>query len=355
MTGGRLLGLDGLRGVAAIGVLLLHAHVSMLPSLHGYLAVDLFFMLSGFVIAKRYEPVLAPASGAPGMSAGSYMIGRLERLYPMLFLGSLTGLSLFALGFSDFKPAGRDELILAIVSQFLLLEFLSPRGFFVFNNVQWSIVSELIANAVHATALPRLGILALIGVIAVSALGLAVNASQCGTLATVCAAAPSGIGLSRAFFGFFAGVLLHRLEGRWASVIPQVSFPLLAIVLLVLLSMPFAFMSQGTGHGVYDLVCVVLIFPLIVMLGVKTNAGRIAAELGALSYPLYAIHGPALNVARKLDATEMEALIVMTALVLAAWLIGRRVDEPLNAWRRRRRAVRRNEKRLDPSTRAVAR
>ena len=168
----RLHALDGLRGVAAMGVMAMHAQLSVMPVALGYLAVDLFFLLSGYVIARSYEPRLR--SGAMGVTA--YAAVRLERLYPMLALGGLVGLGLYAAGLSPFRASGGGELLVAMVGQFLLIPFLTPGFSFVFNGAQWSIVLELLANLAHATALPALGNRLLAGVVIVSALGLVMAA-----------------------------------------------------------------------------------------------------------------------------------------------------------------------------------
>jgi peptidoglycan/LPS O-acetylase OafA/YrhL len=100
--------LDGLRGVAALMVVVFHlfeAHAGGDPQKqiinHGYLAVDFFFLLSGFVVAYAYDDRWG------GMSVGRSYKRRLVRLQPMIIIGTLIGAAL--LGFQhlvDLPQAG---------------------------------------------------------------------------------------------------------------------------------------------------------------------------------------------------------------------------------------------------------
>jgi peptidoglycan/LPS O-acetylase OafA/YrhL len=229
MSRERLKALDGLRGVAAISVMISHAGLTALRFRHGYLAVDLFFLLSGYVIAKCYEPALAGQPGSPPLGAGRYMLARFERLYPMLLLGGILGFGVFAVGMSDFVPANRNALFFAIVSQFFLLEPLSPTGYFIFNRVQWSIVSELTVNGAHAVALPKLNIAALCGIVSISIVGIVISVRDCGSLERTCSALAYPLDYSRVFFSFFAGVLIYRLKDLWSEKIPRISFAILVV------------------------------------------------------------------------------------------------------------------------------
>lgn len=343
MAGGRLAALDGVRGIAAIAVVWFHAHTGVLPFFYGYLAVDLFFMLSGFVIARSYENALTPGASGPRMGFGSYMRLRLERLYPMLLLGGLMGVTTFALGLSQFVGEGPRDVTLAVISQFLLIPFLCSAGFFAFNCVQWSMVLELLANAFHAATLRWLSLGVLAGVVAVGLLGLVFSARTCGTLNTFCSPpiAFYFLCLSRTVFGFFTGVMLHRTQRFWLPKVPQVSFPLLAVVLLLLMNMPVP-LPLGEQRAIYDFVCIAVVFPPFVMASVAAKAGRDALALGTLSYPLYAIHLPLIDAFRNAGGSEPQACAFIVFLIALAWALGHWIDEPLNALRRCSRARRRD-------------
>src|SRR6185437_6209521 len=82
--------LDGLRGVAALAVVLYH-YASDLIAPHGYLAVDLFFAMSGFVIASAYEAKLKD-----GLDVRGFLGIRAKRLAPLWMLGAIVGFVLAA-------------------------------------------------------------------------------------------------------------------------------------------------------------------------------------------------------------------------------------------------------------------
>lgn len=81
--------LDGIRGIAALMIVLHHTgyYFSGLPFARSYLAVDLFFVLSGFVIAEAYSTRLKD-----GLSCFEFMRIRIIRLYPLYLLGTLLGI-----------------------------------------------------------------------------------------------------------------------------------------------------------------------------------------------------------------------------------------------------------------------
>ncbi|MCB2057920.1 MAG: acyltransferase [Novosphingobium sp.] len=83
--GARLSQLDGLRGIAALAIMLFHLaavfHTSG-PFVRGYLFVDLFFLLSGFVLAVSTERKLASGIGALEFAASRFV-----RLWPLVAVG----------------------------------------------------------------------------------------------------------------------------------------------------------------------------------------------------------------------------------------------------------------------------
>lgn len=335
MSGGRLTGLDGLRGVAAVAVMVMHAHLAGLPVPHGYLAVDLFYLLSGYVIARSYEPALRG-----GMGVGPYMRLRLERLYPMLLLGGLIGLGLYLGGLSEFRPTGDVDFALGVAGEFLLVPLLASGAAFAFNGAQWSIAHELIANAVHAALLPHLSNRALLGIAALSVPAMGATALHFGNLNAGWSPDSFFWALSRVGFGFFFGVFLHRTEAHWRPRVPRWPFAVPAALLLAALAVPEAWAPPGPVSAALELALVVGLFPLLVMLGVEAKAGRVAGELGALSFPLYAIHFPVLVALKVGHAPQWAFAGAAVVLLGAAWALGRWVDEPLNRWRRTARKAR---------------
>ena len=83
--------LDGLRGIAALMVVIFHLFETYSKGAafqivnHGYLAVDFFFVLSGFVVGYAYD------DRWDKMTTWGFFKRRLTRLHPMLVMGTLIG------------------------------------------------------------------------------------------------------------------------------------------------------------------------------------------------------------------------------------------------------------------------
>ena len=93
--------LTGLRGIAACWVAAYHGHefgsLAGPPGIllrHGYLAVDVFFVLSGFVMGLSYARLFAP--GFRAASFGAFLLRRAARVYP-LYIGMTCLAALFAI------------------------------------------------------------------------------------------------------------------------------------------------------------------------------------------------------------------------------------------------------------------
>ena len=156
--------LDGLRGVAALMVLVFHVFdvcsSNIIP--HGYLAVDLFFVLSGFVIGYAYDD-----RWSQGLTAGQFFRRRLIRLHPMVLVGGLLGGLVFLMqGHTQWDGTVVPLLwsVVSILCSMLLLPALpgSPievRGFgeyFPLNGPFWSLFYEYIGNVLYVLLLRRL-------------------------------------------------------------------------------------------------------------------------------------------------------------------------------------------------------
>lgn len=343
--------LDGLRGLAAVLVCVYHFPLRLRPLLlepNGFLAVDFFFCLSGFVIAYAYEKRLRE-----GLRMRDFVVARLIRLYPLYFLGMLIGfsssLAVPPAGFNIVSPA--DVFVILVSSLLLLPNFMAhwPVALsFPFNVPSWSLFFELVANFAFAALLRmrRASSLAQGAVCAVSGCAL-LYVSTLGLPTFDLGAFPENFcwGFARVGFSFFAGVLiLHAYqsarETRWRS-----SGWIAAGVALVLFAVLTA--SSTAARSIpFQLAAILLVFPAIVYVGACTAVPHrlhtMCAVLGNLSYPLYVLHFPLIRVVdgRKMRSFEVHHpqaghLVVPLTIVFLAiivWYAEELYDLPVRRW-----------------------
>ncbi len=327
--------LDGLRVVGALTVLFAHVSETSCPWLvpHAYLAVDFFFMLSGFVIASAYEDRLRGE-----MTLGAFMRLRFIRLYPLLILGVAIGV----LGFSH--AYHHEKLLLLALASLILLP--TPYGalsdgqnVLPLNSPSWTLSWELVANFVFALIVRRLSNRLLALVIFGCAAGLISTAYLHGSLGVGFSWPNAWGGLPRAGFAFFTGVALYRIRKAGALRKIKSSMPVLCAVLLCLFAIPRGF----TFWWLYDLGAVMLAFPLIIACGTNAVAGRMAflCRMGKqLSYPIYILQGGIWTHIRGLPAHfHLHGAMALPILALAvAVYIGftfvafNFYDEPVRKW-----------------------
>jgi peptidoglycan/LPS O-acetylase OafA/YrhL len=337
--------LDGLRGLAAVAVMLMHEigifRPGLGPQIHASIAVDLFFILSGFVLAHAYDRRLDE-----GMRWTKFMMVRLIRLYPMLALATSLSVGLAVLKSLVQHISTRGESLWLAPAGLLLLPtglFMGQSGAFSsqfdlipFGGPAWSLLFELIASAIFATHLRRPGnsgvLLFALGVVAL--IVLTVSAGRIGLLGTQGYIGIPG-GLVRVGISFIIGVTLFRR--RIPDMLPQ-SFAGLAIAAGALLcALPIS------GSPMFDLACVFLFFPIVICLGAhpvrSARLDRACSLLGALSYPLYLLHVPVsrmIGFIAKAAIPSMSAnvLIVLAAIgsVVASFLALYLFDEPVRRW-----------------------
>jgi peptidoglycan/LPS O-acetylase OafA/YrhL len=280
--------LDGLRGVAAVFVAMRHTAFFHDLGIHGgYLAVDLFFVLSGFVIAHAYEKRLAA-----GLAGGRFIVLRYLRLWPVYAVGAALGLvSALCHGLP-----GRDNMSPAEVARVAPLALAMLPGphirpmLYPVNSVAWSLALELLINLAYAFTWRWLRDLrVLCAVIAVSAAALVWAVVWFGKADVGFTWTNAWGGLPRVAFSFSAGLLIYRLWRRWPLALGLSAWAPLALL-------PILFWKP-TDTVVYPLACVIAVFPPLVLLSAWTEPGRASRQLyawlGAASYPLYALHRPA--------------------------------------------------------------
>jgi len=328
--------LDALRGIAALAVLLFHTYPRF--ARHGYLAVDLFFVLSGFVMANAYQERLDG-----GWPSREFLRVRLVRLYPLYCLGLITGL-LFSLAqihahavpWSYGKAAG-----------FFLagLFFLPTSGFmFPLDGPLWSLFFEGWANVIHAFAGRRRSIPLLLAAALLAAFGLLLATLRRNSLDIGIYTADILTGFCRVAFSYTVGMVLQRLWARDRNR----EYP--AWVAYGIAASLVAALVCPVGHGIYDLLIVTMLFPWIVyvcarasLTGIACTAGKF---LGRLSYAVYVLQVPVIYIFARLAARSaalsrimsgVAAPVVTVLLVFGlAWLADR-YDQSIRAYLTARR------------------
>lgn len=368
--------LDGLRGVAALVVILFHGFETYIPFFgtqhinHGYLAVDFFFVLSGFVIGYAYD------DRWDRMSTWSFFKRRLIRLHPMVVAGTLFGACLFFFGESDyFSLIGGTEpwkFFLCIVLGLLMIPAgtgLDIRGWGETNSLNgpnWSLTFEYIGNILYAFVLRRLPTVVL-GMLCVASafltMNLALGWDVFGFFAQPKYDVIGGwsitpdqmyVGFSRLLYPFLCGLLISRLLPKFITKENPSGSPLgirggfwwASLLLVVLFAVPQIGGKSCVADGLYQVFAIVVMFPVIVLIGAgsKTTDKRSAKwceTLGNFSYPLYITHFPLMYmqmawVSSHKDSPVWHHVVLNLGILLVAigiaWAFLKLYDEPVRAW-----------------------
>lgn len=300
--------LDGLRGVAAITVVCFHifeayatSHLDQIIN-HGYLAVDFFFILSGFVVGYAYDDRWGK------MGVLEFLKRRFIRLHPMVVLGAVIGAMMFyTQGCSvwDVSKISITMLLFATILSALLIpatvgsEIRGVGEMYPLNGPSWSLLFEYIGNILYALFIRKLPTKPLTALVIVAASGLAAFAIW-GPYGDICVGySMTGDnilgGSLRLIFAFSAGLLLSRV---FKPINIKGAFWIGAVAIVTISAIPRIGGSENLWlNGLYDTICAVIIFPLLVYIGAsgKTEnkfTTRVCKFLGDISYPLYMVHYP---------------------------------------------------------------
>lgn len=304
MGAGRLYGLDALRGIAALFVFAEHfsqAYGLPIPKIAAGAAVDLFFALSGFVMARTYE-----AQMRDGLRAGDFLAVRYRRLWGCAAFGSTLGLVLI------FVSGRYDPAVLAdFAATLLFLPAVWSANYFAINLPVWSLFVEVVMNALHASVLGRMKdrILALL---LAFCLVLLIASKLVGGQSYITDAQSLSAGLSRGLFYYVLGIWLFRRYGDAPLRIP----PFMAISLLVA-----CLVSIDLFHHLFFTALFLVACPVIIRGAIHLPKSGWAFWLGAISYPLYAVHLPIVGLARHLEWSPVTALVVIAGATIAATLL----------------------------------
>ena len=369
--------LDGLRGVAALMVVIFHCFETYVPHFgtqivnHGYLAVDFFFVLSGFVIGYAYD------DRWDRMTTWGFFKRRLTRLHPMVIAGMVVGASLFFFSGSYFpqtlKVEGWKFALCFVMGLFMLpcgkgLDIRGWNEMNSFNGPAWTLMFEYIGNILYVILfrhLPKIALAVLCACCAVFTLDITLGWDLFGFF-------PEGphytviggwsldpqqiyIGFSRLLYPFLCGLLISRILPAYRSVDNPSGSPIrlkggfwwCALAVVILLSIPCIGGKQpGLADGLYQAVCILLLFPIIVLTGAGSVTRHAASTkvckfLGDISYPIYITHYPIMYlqmswVTDHQDAPlwihiALNAGVVIMSILLAYGLL-KAYDEPVREW-----------------------
>jgi peptidoglycan/LPS O-acetylase OafA/YrhL len=335
MTAKRFHSLDGLRGVCALSVVLFHAADLFHPGPlmpHGYLAVDMFFLLSGFVIALNYEGALQA-----GLRMGEFLRARARRLLPVFWLGAAFNIAIFVgMASQGYYPPGYTAaliwLVVPLLTLLMLPAFGAPGGGFSppMMDVTWSLLVEWLVNILYAARLVRLRTrsLVIICIAAWLAMALAGYFTGRGWVVGMGRYDVFTYGLLRGVPGFVAGMVIFRVyRAGLLARLPVISTELLLTVWLCIAVVPTFSATPG-----FDAVAVILFCPLLVMLLIRSESHTpaLVKGLGSLSYPLYMVHPGLILLAQGtplfgLDRgpNALRACAVVALCLLAAWTVQR--------------------------------
>lgn len=360
--------LDGLRGVAALLVVWYHVFEGFQfagnkPVIdfinHGYLAVDFFFILSGFVVGYAYDNRWGKT-----LTLGGFFRRRLIRLQPMVCMGAVIGAVSFLLSGMERWDGTHATLwltFLAFVCGCLMLPALpgmprEVRGngeMFPLNGPCWSLFFEYIGNILYALLIRRLStrLLAVLSFALCCALTwfAVTDQSGYGSIGVGWTVDRTNIlgGSLRMLCPFTMGLLLSRIfkpihyarGAFWTS----------AALLLIIFHIPYIYSDGALSlNGVFEAACIIAVFPLVVWYAAsgKTTdiaSTRICRFLGDISFPLYIVHYPLMYAfymwliktrQYTLYETWPAALAVVTASIILAWLCLKLYDMPVRKWLR---------------------
>lgn len=337
--------LNGLRGLAAIVVVIFHfmeiiiTDFSRIFIAHGFLAVDFFFCLSGFVIAYAYDSRIAD------MGLKTFIKVRLIRLQPLVVIGSILGLLTFLFDpYSNlYVIYGFKETALLFITSALMIPYpvVSERFFNLFNlnAPSWTLFWEYVANFVYATILFRASQKVLTTVVLLAATALFYIGWQYGNLLGGWDGSTFLHGLARISFSFSMGMLVYR--SGWI-----IKNKLGLIGMSVLLMLAFVTPYNEQWSGIIEPIIVVFYFPLILSLGagarLSSKHSKINKLSGDISYPLYMTYYPFMwifanyVVAKEPSVADLSWVIPVSviSLICLAYIVTEFIDFPIRRYLR---------------------
>ena len=356
--------LDGLRGVAALMVIWYHvfegyafAGGTMIETFnHGYLAVDFFFILSGFVIGYAYDD-----RWGKNFTMKDFFKRRLIRLHPMVIMGAIIGAVTFCIQGCvqwDGTPIALSMVMLSLLCTMLFIPAVPGVGYevrgngemFPLNGPCWSLFFEYIGNILYALFIRRLSNKLLTVLVVLLGIALALfatlNVSEYGNIGvgwTLDSVNFLG-GSLRMLFPFSLGMLMSR---NFKPIKIKGAFWICTIILIAVFSVPYLEGAKPICmNGVYEAFCIIIVFPILLWIGASgvttdTKSTNICKFLGDISYPIYVVHYPIMylfyawlikNQLYTFEETWQVALLVYCVNIILAYACLKLYDEPVRKW-----------------------
>jgi peptidoglycan/LPS O-acetylase OafA/YrhL len=354
--------LTGVRFIAAIWVVLYHFQLiifGLVPELHpvgflfnaGYLAVDLFFALSGYIIAYQY---LGAFPGGRG-PYGRFLVKRLARIYPLQFVTLLLAIATIVVGaaIGIHIPDGSSFTVWGAVQDALLIRGWEPFPSQGWNFPAWSLSAEWFAYLLFPAVALLIGIVRKRRATLIATLAVCLGVEALGAWLL-----PSFNGmphpLVRVMAAFVAGAAVHaagpiRVRGGLLT-----GLGLVALAGLIAID---GFVQLDAVRAP-----VALALSVLVVAGLANGSGRLIDWLGSrpleyggrISYGIYMIHGILLMIAGALLALLMQhvphdvwlqwptilrvgiLLVPLAAVVLLGAALYHLVERPAQRWISRR-------------------
>jgi peptidoglycan/LPS O-acetylase OafA/YrhL len=347
--------LDGLRGVAALVIVCFHLFEAYATSHldqrinHGYLAVDFFFILSGFVVGYAYDDRWKTKT----LTIKSFVKRRFIRLQPMVVMGALIGAAVFYFQGCAAWDVSKVSVLRLFVATFLnaclipaapSFEIRGVGEMFPLDGPSWSLLFEYVGTILYAFFIRKFPTKILATLVLLAGCGLAAFAIG-GPYGDICVGfslTEENIvgGFLRVLFSFSAGLLLARVF-KPAKV--KGAFWVGGLTIIMVSAVPRIGGNENLWmNGLYDTICCAIIFPLLVYLGAleKTTdklTVRVCKFLGDISYPLYMVHYPFIYLyyawVKNKNLTFQQSLPGASALVIGsvvlAYLCLKLYDEPI--------------------------
>jgi peptidoglycan/LPS O-acetylase OafA/YrhL len=352
--------LDGLRGIAAVTVVCFHLFEAYATSHldqrinHGYLAVDFFFILSGFVVGYAYDDRWKT------LTVKEFIKRRFIRLHPMVVMGAIIGASIFYLqGCATWdvsKISGVRLFVATLLNAGLIpatpgIEVRGVGEMYPLNGPSWSLLFEYLGTILYAIAIRKLSTKALTLVVLSAGAGLAAFAIW-GPYGDICVGfslTEENIlgGFLRLLFSFLAGLLLARV---FKPIRAKGAFWIGGVAIVIVAAIPRLGGSQQLWlNGLYDTACCAIVFLALVYIGASGKitdkvTARLCKFLGDISYPLYMVHYPFIylyyawvkNNNLTFEQSLPGALALVFGSIVVAYLCLKLYDEPVRKFLMRR-------------------